>query len=176
MAKDDLVKKETVKEKKAEPINWRNVFLTTFTLVLFVILLLLALPWIIFQFLHAKAKGKNIGTEDQHALRRLAYWRFIASAYYLNQMGYERGSLSSSQFARDVVDPRFGTSFNKFMNTFLKTKYSRQALDNYDAKVINEHYPAFYTKVKSSIPGKSRFGNWMNFYRPVMFFEKPKVK
>ena len=106
----------------------------------------------------------------------MAYRRFIASGYYLNQMGYERGNLTSAQFARDVVDPKFGTSFSRFMNTFLKTKYSRQKLDNYDAKVISEHYPAFYAAVKNKLNGKYRFGHWLNFYRPVSFFEKPKVK
>jgi hypothetical protein len=62
------------------------------------------------------------------------------------------------------------------MNTFLKTKYSRQPLDQYDVKVISKHYPAFYEQVKNSLPGKYRISHWINFYKPVMFFEKPKVK
>jgi transglutaminase-like putative cysteine protease len=176
MAKDDLVKKETTKEMKSTPVNWRNVFFTTFGLVLFVILLLLLLPWLIFQFLHAKAKGADVDAINQQRLKQLAYWRFIASAYYLNQMGYERGQLTSAQFAREVVDPRFNTNFTRFMNAFLKTKYSRQPLDNYDAKAINEHYIVFYEKVKQSLPVKYRFSHWLNFYKPVFFFEKPKVK
>lgn len=187
MAKDEEVKKEAAKQKKAEPVNWKRVFYTTFGLVLLGILLLFSMPWLIFQYLHARAKQRPIvkssGAEtlapasiDQTMVRRQAYWRFMASAYYLNQMGYERGNMSSAQFARDVVDPKFNTSFSRFMNTFLKTKYSRQPLDNYDAKVISEHYPEFYTQVKSKLAGKYRFSHWLNFYRPVNFFDKPKVK
>lgn len=190
MAKEDEVKKEKAKQQKTEPINWKRVFYNTFGMILLGIVLLFSLPWIIFQYLHARAiqqfKGEgtsktneNPGTgnePDQAFLRKRAYWRFMASSYYLNQMGYERGSLSSSQFARDVVDPAFGTRLGRFMNTFLKTKYSRQPMDNFDMKVINEHYPDFYRTVHNKLDWKYRLVHWLNFYRPVNFFEKPKVK
>lgn len=181
MSKDEVKKEASAKQKKAEPVNWKHVFYTVFALVLLCILLLFTLPWLIFQYLHAMAKRPvvpaNIADASaQSSLRKQAYRRFLASSYYLNQMGYERGNLSSAQFAREVVDPEFGTHFTRFMNTFLKTKYSRQPLDSYDEKMISEHYPAFYEQVRNKLPGKYRFGHWLNFYRPVNFFEKPKVK
>lgn len=186
MAKEDEVKKEKAKATKSEPVNWKGVFYTIFGLILLAIFMLFSLPWLIFQYLHARARkpilnpsqGEGLETAaiDQIVLRKQAYWKFMASSYYLNQMGYERGNLSSAQFARDIVDPQFNTRFSRFMNTFLKTKYSRQPLDNYDAKVIGEHYPGFYEQVKNKLNGKYRFGHWLNFYRPVNFFEKPKVK
>ena len=32
------------------------------------------------------------------------------------------------QYAREVIDPRFGTSFTSFMNVYLKQKYAKQPL------------------------------------------------
>jgi hypothetical protein len=169
MAKDEEAKKEIVKKEKAKPVNWTKVFLSSFALILFAIILLFSLPWLIFQWLHARAKAKKEPAKS-------AYARFMASSYYLNQMGYERGQLSAAQFAREKVDPTFGTQYSRFMNTFLKTKYSRQPLDSYDSKVIEEHYPAFYKQVKSQLKWKYRMSHWLNFYRPIAFFSKPKIK
>jgi hypothetical protein len=189
MDKEEEVKKEVAKAEKAKPVNWNKVFLTSFALILFAVILLFSLPWLIFQWLHARARPHlnppqrggleaAVGNDEsfQSALKKQAYRRFLASSYYLNQMGYERGQLSAAQFAREKVDPAFGTHYSRFMNTFLKTKYSRQPLDNFDSKVIDEHYPAFYKKVKSQLNWKYRMSHWLNFYRPIAFFSKPKIK
>lgn len=171
MAKDEEVKKEKVAvDSKPEPMDWQKVFWVTLSTILFIVLLILSLPWLIFRYLHAKAKSTANKLEQQ------AYNKFMAAAYYLNQVGYPRGDKTSLQFAKEVIDPTFKTQFTPFMNTYLKTKYSRQPLDSYDEKVINAFYPSIWLQVKTQIPAKIRFIKFLNIYRTIQFFVKPKLK
>ena len=168
MAKDEETKKDKAPEAKAVPTNWQHVFLTFLSIIGGFVLLLFALPWLIFRYLHARAKA------TQPAPQR-AYWQFMASTYYLNQMGFSRGPLTATQFASRVVDPKFGTALSTFMNTFLKTKYSKQPIDSYDEKVLAGHYPAFWQTVKNQLDWKYRFSHFLNFYRSIQFFTTPKI-
>ena len=169
MAAAEEKQKDPAKAQPEVPTNWSKVFWIGLSVIGFFVLLLFSLPWLVFRYLHAKAKGSSPAPQK-------AYWRFMASMYYLNQMGYERGTKTPAQFAAQVVDPTFKTRLTPFMNTFLKTKYSREPLNSYDEKVINDHYPVFYYDVKNKLAFKYRFSHFLNFYRMFHFFTKAKMK
>ncbi len=171
MATDDETKKEVKKEEDNNvPFDWNKTFFIALSILLLCILLIFSLPWIIFQYLHAKAKGNTGDLKEQ------AYWKFMASTYYLNQLGYQRGEKTSLQFARDVVDPAFKSKLTPFMNTYLKTKYSSQPLDSYDAGIIAAFYPKIWQDVKAGVPFKTRVVRFLNVFRTVQFFVRPKYK
>ncbi len=157
-------------EKEGPPFNWKRAFWIGLCAVAFLAILFLSLPWLVFQYLHAKAKGKN------GSLKQQAYNRFLASTYYLNQVGYHREEKTSLQFAKDVVDPTFKTALMPFMNSYLKSKYSTQPLDANDEKVIHAFYPKIIDQVKSQIAPGTRIARFTNIYRMVRYFVKPKLK
>lgn len=171
MASED-VKRDDRKQpvKDPTPFNWKRAFWIGLGTIAFLAILFLSLPWLVFQYLHAKAKGRS------GSLKQQAYNRFIASTYYLNQVGYHREEKTSLQFAREVVDPTFKTALTPFMNTYLKSKYSTQPLDAQDEKIIHAFYPGIIDQVKAQIPLGARVGRFTNIYRMVRYFVKPKVK
>ncbi|TAD86860.1 MAG: hypothetical protein EAY75_06955 [Bacteroidetes bacterium] len=168
MAKEEATPPPTKAKAATKPIDWRMVLLTLLGLVGGVFLLLLMMPWLVFQYLHYKAKNTA-------PMSKKAYWQFMASTYYLHQMGISRGQQSSTQFAQQVVDPRFGTSLTGFMHTFLKLKYSQQPLTSSDERTITAHYPAFWQTVRKQLPPKHRFSHFLNFYSTLHFFSFPKI-
>ncbi|MEO7311400.1 MAG: transglutaminase-like domain-containing protein [Chitinophagaceae bacterium] len=170
MSDDEVKKDEVKKEEPSIPFNWQRTFWITLGSIGFLLLLVFALPWLIFRYLHAKATSGNGDLKQQ------AYNKFMAATYYLNQVGYNRGEGTTLQFARDVVDPTFKTQFTAFMNTYLKTKYSSQPLDGYDEKIINAFYPKIWQDVKGQLPAKTRFPRFLNIFRTIQFFVKPKLK
>lgn len=171
MASDDQAKKDAKKDDEPTvPFNWAKTFFVALGILLLCVLIIFSLPWLIFQYLHAKAKG-NTGE-----LKEQAYWKFMASTYYLNQLGYQRGEKTSLQFARDIVDPAFKSKLTPFMNTYLKTKYSSQPLDSYDGGIIAAFYPPIWQDIKAGVPTKTRIVRFLNIMRTVQFFVRPKYK
>ncbi|MBC7874285.1 MAG: transglutaminase domain-containing protein, partial [Ferruginibacter sp.] len=170
MADDEGKKEEKIKDAVSTPFNWQRTFWITVGTIGLILLLILALPWLIFLYFHLKAKSDNPGLKEQ------AYNKFMASTYYLNQLGYNRGEKTTLQFAKETIDPTFKTQLTGFMNSYLKTKYSSQPLDGYDEKVIKAFYPKIWLDVKGQIPAKTRFARFLNIYRTIQFFVKPKLK
>jgi hypothetical protein len=170
MSSEEVKKDKPKKEAPSIPFNWKRTFWILLGTIAFFALLLISLPWLVFQYLNGKAKGKGGSMKQQ------AYNKFIAATYYLNQVGYHREEKTTLQFARDVVDPTFKTQFTPFMNTYLKTKYSTQPLDANDEKVIQEFYLRVIGQVRSKIPAGKRTARFMNIYRMVRYFVTPKLK
>jgi hypothetical protein len=149
-------------------LSFTAVLWTCIALLLALLILIFSLPWIIFRFLHAKAKNtKPIGQK--------AYWSYISATYYLNQLGRTRGEISPAIFASDKIDPEFNTNFALFMNVYLKNKYSKETLTNTQQQIIQNFYIPFYKKVKSKVSFKEHTAKFLNFYRTINFFTKPKI-
>ncbi|HVZ96306.1 MAG TPA: transglutaminase-like domain-containing protein [Chitinophagaceae bacterium] len=153
-------KKETTGFKK---LPW--VIAGSFLLLL---LIIFGMPWLIFQWFNHKAGSAK-------ASREKAYWSYTAAAYYLNQLGYPRGELSPQQFAREKIDENFKTNFASFMQVYLKTKYSKDPLSVAEQNTIDNFYKPFYKKIRNDIPFKQRFSRFLNIYRTLNFFSKPKI-
>ena len=95
--------------------------------------------------------------------------------YLLNQLGFVRNDLSPLQFAKQQIDPQFKTNFSAFVQVYLKSKYSTQRLTLSEENTVTGFYRPFESAVKNKIPFKKRFNKFLNFYRTINYFTKPKV-
>lgn len=172
---DEIKITDTTREKQAplkplkkENINWQKTLWITAGSMLLFIIIFFSIPWFIFRWYHYKAKqGK--------ALREKAYWSFVAASYYVNQFGFSREQLSPLEFAKEKIDDRFKTNFASFMQVYLKTKYSKDTLSLSEQNEVENFYKPFYATIKNAIPWKQRFYRFLNIYRTIGFYSKPKI-
>lgn len=122
------------------------------------ILLLIALPYMIFLFFKWRA---NKSIHHQNA----------AILFYLNQMGLYRNKISPLEFARQT-DEIFNTNFEKFTALHQKQKYSKKALTKEEHKFVKENFKNFLKKVKEKIPLKTRLNNFININATLHYFIK----
>ncbi|HEY5407546.1 MAG TPA: transglutaminase-like domain-containing protein [Ginsengibacter sp.] len=161
-------KQQAVKAAIKKPVSIKRTIAIAIIVLLFLIYLLFSMPAIIFRWIHFFAnRAKQISQK--------AYWSYIASTYYLNQLGYSREDMSPSTFAKDIVDPKFKTNFSQFMQVYLKGKYAKDALSDNEQTIVKTFYKPFYRTVKNQVPFKDRFSKFLNFYRTINFFSKPKI-
>lgn len=164
--KEKQQQKEAEKDKKA--ISLMTVLWTSLGTLAGLLLILLSLPWFIYRWFRMKAT-------QQGDPRRKAYWSYTSAMYLLNQLGYARGDLSPLQFARQRIDPEFGTNMSPFVNVYLKTKYSTQPLTAAEQETSHAFYKPFDKEVKARIPFKKRFSKFLNIYSTINYFTKPKI-
>lgn len=154
--------------KKQQRVSYFKILLIAIFILAFLILLIFSIPYLIFKWLDLKAKNTK-------ATRRKAYYSYIAATYYLNQLGFSREEISVAQYAREKIDLQFGTSLFAFMQVYLKTKYSNEPLNASEEIVVANFYKPFNKKVKEQIRFKERFFKFLNFYRTINFYSKPKI-
>jgi transglutaminase-like putative cysteine protease len=174
---DEIKIMETELEKKArqqkaaevdKPFNWVQALWITLGVIGGFILLLFALPWLIWQYFNTRAKR----TSDAKAQ---AYNVYTASMYYLNQLGMPRSQQSPQQYAEEA-DKKFGTNFNSFTNVYQQLKYSSTPLSNNQQELTRTFFAPFKEKVRSTIPFKTRFSRFLNIYNTLHYFTKPKIR
>ncbi len=172
---DEIKILDTVQEKPAnklikqpQPISFSKIVWTSISVIVFLILLLFSMPYFIFKWLDFKAK-KNTEAGQK------AYRSYLAAMYYLNQLGFPRQEMPPAQYAKEKIDPRFGTHLFSFMQVYLKTKYADESLTASEQNIVGNFYRPFYQTVKRSIPFKERFSKFLNFYRTIHFYSKPKI-
>ncbi|CAN5211487.1 hypothetical protein BH09BAC2_BH09BAC2_09390 [soil metagenome] len=153
---------------KVKPVNFYRILWIALIVFGTLIVLLFALPWIIYRWLRFNAFRKN-------TILKKGYYVYTSSMYLLNQFGFERGNLTPLQFTKTKIDNDFKTDFTSFMNVYLKTKYSTQPLTENEENSIQTFYRPFEKMVTRSIPFKQRFLSFINFYRTINYFIKPKI-
>jgi hypothetical protein len=161
-------KQPVKKGTRKEHVSLSRIVWTGLAVIIFLILLIFSLPWLIFKWLNFKANHTKVVTQK-------AYWSYIAATYYLNQLGFSRGQKSPAEFAKEKIDPEFKTNFTSFMQVYLKSKYSKEALNASEEMIAQNFYHPFYQTVKEKISFKERFSKFLNFYRTINFFSKPKL-
>jgi len=135
---------------------------------LLALLILLGGPLVIFLWLHIRA---NAATNP----RRKAYRSYLAAAFYLNQLGYDRGAASPGHFAKEKIDATFSTGYAPFMQVYLKVKYAAEALTPGEEKTIAGFYRPFHRRIRQAIPLGKRVSAFLNFNRTIRFFSKTKT-
>jgi len=163
-----LQKQEVKKESRKEPMSLLRIAWTVLAALTFLILLMFSIPWAIFIWLDFNARHTK-------ATRQKAYWSYIAATYYLNQLGFSRERMSPAEFAKEKIDPEFNTDLTSFMHIYLKSKYSNEALTGPEQMIAEKFYHQFYKTLKEKISFKERFLKFLNFYRTINFFSKPKI-
>ncbi len=131
------------------------------------ILLMLSLPYTIYLYFKSRYNSaKNDGAK--------AYWGYRTATYYLHQAGIYRGLATPMQYARQVIDPRFGTSLSVFMNAYLKNKYAKQELTSQEKETVHHFLSPFLKTVRAQIKPGKRFAGFINPIRTVSFFVMPE--
>ncbi|MEP6951000.1 MAG: transglutaminase-like domain-containing protein [Ginsengibacter sp.] len=161
-------KEQVKKETRKKPMSFTQLIWIGLAVIALFILLIFSIPLLIFKWLNFKANQTK-------TIKQKAYWSYIASTYYLNQLGFSRGQMSPAQFAKEKIDPGFNTNFTSFMQVYLKSKYSKEALSTSEEMLIQNFYYPFYKTIKQKNPFKKRFSKFLNFYRTINFFSKPKT-
>ena len=164
--KEKQDKKEIKKTK--ESFSLLQLLWITLSVIGGIIIIVLCLPWIIYRWFRLKALQRS-------EPKQKSYWSYTAAMFLLNQLGFSRNSLSPLQFANQVVDPEFKTRFSPFVQAYLKTKYSTQPLTSSEEAIVTQFYAPFDKTVKQQVPFKIRFNKFLNFYRTINYFTKPKV-
>jgi len=159
--------RQTEQAKTAEPFDWVKALWIGLAVIGGFIILLFALPWIIWQYLNNRAKS-NITPKTK------AYNIYTAASYYLNQLGITRENQSPQQFA-ESADKRFGSDFNRFTNIYQKVKYSSVPLTANEETLVQNFYSPFIQQLKNNIPLKKRISSFVNVYNTLHFFTKTKI-
>jgi hypothetical protein len=136
--------------------------------ILFIALIIIfSIPYII--FLSYARRARHISDP-----RKEAYYPYRAAMFLMYQMGYFRNELTPMQYAGQVIDRNFGTSFEAFTATYLKTKYANQELTNEDSQRVLTFYTPFEQAIKSKISFKKQLLHFMNIYNTLEYFTKPR--
>lgn len=158
-------KEEAAKKQLEVKTSYTALWWTIGGVLLALALLALLLPSIILAYYKQRYKSSKPSAKP--------YWAYRAATLYLHQLGIYRNELMPMQYARQVIDPRFGTSFVSFMNIYLKQKYAKQALTQAEETAISAFLFPFLKAVKSKVPFKKRFASFLNLSRTNSFFSRP---
>ncbi|WP_460220347.1 transglutaminase-like domain-containing protein [Psychroserpens sp. MEBiC05023] len=125
-------------------------------LLLLVLLILVCSPICYFWWLSKKAKNKT-------SIVALSKVNYKNAHFVLNQMGIPRGQQTPMAYAKDIVDPKFGTHFEAFIRIYQKLKYSQSELTNEEANLVRNFHADFNQKVFSKFTRSEKF---FNFIKP----------
>ncbi len=168
-----LKRKDTSKAKEQPPLAatekevspWR-LFWICISIVGGIILMLLAVPEMVLLYLKNRFSNSK-PNKDQ------PYWAYQTAMYYLHMTGIYRGNKTPMQYARQQVDPKFGTSLTGFMNIYLKTKYAKQPLNEREQQYVGAFLMPFLETVRRQTANKDRIVGFMNPVRMAAFFTQP---
>ncbi len=144
----------------------KKVLLTALFTLAAIIVALLAIPGIIWQYYLLRFRMAHPATNKP-------YWAFCSATYYLHMCGTIRGSLTPLQYARDIVDREMGTDMTSFMNIYLKRKYAKQELTINEQQKASQFLAPFLGRVREKTPLLSRILGFINPVRCASFFVSP---
>lgn len=124
--------------------------------ILLLLFILVCSPICYFLWLTKKAKNNK-------SIVELSEINYKNAHFVLNQMGIQRGFQTPMIYARDVVDPKFGTNFESFIYLYQKLKYSKDELTNDEVVFIRGFHSEFNQKVLSQYSKSEQF---LNFIKP----------
>ncbi len=155
-------------EKKEIEVPEKHTSLTTILLtilgtILGIILLIFLMPYMVYLYFNTRQKQAK-------ADEARSYWAYRTVSYYLHMIGIYRGQKTPMQYAQQVVDPQFGSSFTGFMNVYLKQKYAGKTLTAQEQEVIKSFSKPFIKKVRQQTKWWSRFKGFLNPLKAIAFF------
>jgi len=169
---DEVYVKHTSVKQKTEvpkappvekPVSLKKILLGSAIIILGLVALFFLWPWLLLVYYKTRTRRAD-------AAGKKAYWTYRTAAYYLHQTGIPRGRLTPMQYARERVDPLFGTSFVSFMNIYLKQKYAKQSLNESEQQQVSQFLPGFLETVKKKTTAAHRFRSFLNPLRSISFF------
>lgn len=158
----DNKKQDTVKEQQPKGTDWKAIAIGTLASIIFIILLFLFLPRMIYAYfrLRHNSAGKD---------KEKAYWAYRSAGFYLHQLGFMKGNVTALQHAQSV-DASLHTRYTGFMIVYLKMKYAQQDLNAGEKVTVNQFLSPFIKQVQQRIPAGTRFRDFFNVLRAIAFF------
>jgi len=148
---------ETPEEEEESAIktitDWSIYIIALILLALFILCLL---PICYYWWLSKKAKNNN-------SIVALSQVNYKNAHFILNQFGIPRGHQTPMVYARDTIDPKFGTHLEAFINIYQKLKYSEDELTPDEIDVVRGFHSDFNQKVLSKY---SKSEQLFNFIKP----------
>ncbi|MBA2250261.1 MAG: hypothetical protein H0W12_08720, partial [Chitinophagaceae bacterium] len=156
------------KQKNKQPLSLSKIFITGVICLAALLILLLSLPFLLYSYYRFKALHSSIVSQK-------GYYSYVSAMYLLNQFGFRRDNDTPLQFANNKIDDYFQTDFSAFIQVYLKSKYSSQPISSWELKILSLFYRPFEKSVQNKIPWKERVSGFLNFYRTINYFSKPKI-
>jgi hypothetical protein len=157
--------KESAKEN-AEQRPLKTYLIWACSILLGLIFLTFLIPTILYNWF--KFKLNNTSNNDAKA-----YYNYKASTLLLHMLKVDRSTLTQWQFAKNVVDQKFGTEYAMFMNLYLKLKYANQSLSASEQNRLVQFFKPFEQKVKSHYSWYQRSLSFLNFNTFVKYYSLP---
>ncbi len=155
------------KEQKTV-VPWMTIAWWGLILLLIAGLIAISIPYAIYTWLAARARYAGTLTSK-------AYYSYMASLFYLNQLGIKKHKVTPQQYAEKQIDPVYGTRLANFIKVYQKMKYSNHALNQNEEKIIREQHPAFVRQVRKQIPFSKRSKHFINTGTALDFFTQPNT-
>ena len=137
-------------------------------IVLGILLSLFALPTIVYHWYKYKCRQTTNTTKQ-------AYYIYRAATFLLNQLQIERHQLTPWQFAKQVVDPQFGTRFAEFMLVYLNIKYANHQPTEKEQQLMTTFYPTFEATIKSQIKTSKRIVRFLHLNTFIRYYQLPEI-
>lgn len=153
--------------EKDQAIPVKQILWTAIAIAGGILLLLLLLPGVVLRYYLLRYRNADANKDKP-------YWAFRAATYYLHMCGMVRGTATPMQYAREVVDPEFGTAFAGFMNIYLKKKYAKQSLTAGEQEKVNSFLHPFLNELRNKIKLSTRLSGFLNPVRCASFFVMPE--
>lgn len=165
---EQIYEEQLQKALQAKPFSWNDFLLNLLYATVLLLLLFLSIPFLVFNYFRIRSNtAKNTGQK--------AYWQYRAFSFYLHQLGLFRLSLTPLDYAKNIVDIRFGTSFSSFMNVYLKIKYTGQKISAIEEQKIDCFLSNNLHIVQSTITFKERLLAFLRPLRAITFFNTPNT-
>ena len=91
-------------------------------------------------------------------------------------MGIPRGNITPLIYARDVIDPQFGTNLEAFIKIYHKLKYSDVQLTQVEVDLVKSFHSDFNQKVLSKYSKSQKFFNFIKSNKWVHFMLNINLK
>lgn len=135
---------------------------------------LLVLLLVVFSLPSLVYRWYKFRSRRTHNEKQKAYYTYRAATFLLNQSGVERRDATPWQYARETVDPEFGTRFAGFMNLYLKAKYANIPLTQPEQAFLRDFYPGFEQQVFKKIPWRKRMLRFLNLNTFIQYYYIPE--
>lgn len=162
-----IEEEEIISEKEEENVNVTEIVSDGFKYLLIVlillVLILLLTPILYYRWLAIKSKNNS-------STIRQAEYNYKNVHFLLNQMGLPRDKQTPLVYAKDIVDPKFGTDLVLFITIYQKLKYSQEKLTEEEKKFVQVFYKDFNQKVLSQYSTSQKIFNFIKPHRWIHYW------
>lgn len=127
-------------------------------LLVLIVFVLLSAPFAHYLWIKSRYKGNATAKEKAIAL-------YPIIQFLMNQMGYGRGMMTPSVYAKTTVDALLGTRYGDLMEIYLKIKYSNESLTSEEEALVHDFYGEFRKKFRTKFSFGERLLNFLKVNR-----------